>query len=117
MIVTFSPGMFHASTAFLPSTFTMYMSMLGLAAFLDWKNAQRGAHGIMWFGLGTIVGWPFAGALVVPLLAEEVIITLSSGSMVNLFWTIADGLVGCLGILVCKAPSGAKTHSNIYTGR
>ncbi|CAG7979491.1 unnamed protein product [Penicillium salamii] len=102
MVVTFSPGMFHASTAFLPSTFTMYMSMLGLAAFLDWKNAQRAANGIIWFGLGTIVGWPFAGALIVPLLAEEVILTFISGSMVNLFWTIADGVVGCLGILAVE---------------
>ncbi|CAG8154883.1 unnamed protein product [Penicillium olsonii] len=102
IVVTFSPGMFHASTAFLPSTFTMYMSMLGLAAFLDWKNAQRAAHGIFWFGLGTIVGWPFAGALIVPLLAEELILTLTSGSFVNLFWTVADGLVGCLGILAVE---------------
>ena len=113
MIVTLSPGMFHASTAFLPSTFTMYMSMLGLAAFLDWKNAQRTAHGIMCFGLGTIVGWPFAGALIVPLLAEDVILTFASGSVINLFWTIADGLIGCLGILVCGIQYHFKICSKI----
>jgi alpha-1,2-mannosyltransferase len=116
MIVTLSPGMFHASTAFLPSTFTMYMSMLGLAAFLDWKNAQRTAHGIIWFGLGTIVGWPFAGALIVPLLAEEVILTFISGSMINLFWTIADGLIGCLGILVCGSNTISRSVLRLYIG-
>lgn len=116
MVVTFSPGMLHASTAFLPSTFTMYTTMLGLAAFLDWKNAQRTAQGIMWFGLGAIVGWPFAGALIIPLLVEEVILVFNSGSMVNLFWTIADGLIGCLGILVCKAPSKCEAYSKISTG-
>lgn len=100
MIVTLSPGMFHASTAFLPSTFTMYMSMLGLAAFLDWTNSRRTAQGIMWFGLGTIVGWPFAGALIVPLLAEDAIINLSSGSVGFFLRSVFEGIVRCLCILV-----------------
>lgn len=100
MIVTLSPGMFHASTAFLPSTFTMYMSMLGLASFLDWKNGRKIAQGIMWFGLGAIVGWPFAGALLVPLLIEEVVLAIASRSFVSLFWSISDGAMLCLSILV-----------------
>lgn len=100
IIVTFSPGMFHASTAFLPSTFTMYMSMLGLASFLDWKNGRKTAQGIMWFGLGTIVGWPFAGALIVPLLAEEAIVSFISGSVGSFLYNVFDGIIRCLSILV-----------------
>lgn len=100
MITVFSPGVFHASTAFLPSTFTMYTSMLGLAAFLEFKGGPRTAQGIMWFGLGAIVGWPFAGALLVPLLAEEVIICLFSGSIGSLMVKIFDGAARCLSIMV-----------------
>ncbi|KXG50707.1 GPI mannosyltransferase [Penicillium griseofulvum] len=102
MIVTLSPGMFHASTAFLPSTFTMYMSMLGLASFLDWKNSRKTAQGIMWFGLGTIVGWPFAGALIVPLLAEEAIVSILSGSLGSLLYNVFDGIIRCLSILALE---------------
>lgn len=100
-VVLFSPGMFHASTAFLPSTFTMYTSMLGLAAFLELRRGPKTAQGIMWFGLGAIVGWPFAGALIVPLLAEQVIVCCFAGSLGALFATIVDGVVRCLSILVC----------------
>ncbi|KAJ5945032.1 hypothetical protein N7516_005200 [Penicillium verrucosum] len=102
IIVTFSPGMFHASTAFLPSTFTMYMSMLGLASFLDWKNSRKTAQGIMWFGLGTIVGWPFAGALIVPLLVEEAIVSFISGSVGSFLYNVFDGIIRCLSILALE---------------
>lgn len=99
-IAVLSPGIFHASTAFLPSTFTMYTSMLGLSAFLDLRNGPKTAQGIMWFGLGAIVGWPFAGALLAPLLAEQVIVCLFDGSLGLLFSTIFDGALRCLSILV-----------------
>jgi alpha-1,2-mannosyltransferase len=100
MVVAFSPGMFHASAAFLPSSFTMYTSMLGLSAFLDWRKSQKSAQGIMWFGLGAIVGWPFAGALLLPLLLEEVAIGFVSGNMRNVFLEILNGGLRCLAILV-----------------
>jgi len=113
MITVFSPGVFHASTAFLPSSFTMYTSMLGLAAFLEFKGGPRTAQGIMWFGLGAIVGWPFAGALIVPLLAEEVTICLISGSLGSLLLKILDGAVRCLSILVSS--TGIVTTSTVTT--
>ena len=101
IIVAFSPGMFHASTAFLPSSFTMCTSMLGFAAFLDWSKRLKRAQGIMWFGLGAIVGWPFAGALILPLLGEDVITGLTSGSVLDTFYGILNGAVRCGLILVC----------------
>lgn len=100
MIVAFSPGMFHASAALLPSSFTMCTSMLGLAAFLDWKGGLKTAQGIMWFGLGAIVGWPFAGALIEPLLTEELINGFIGGSMRTIFHSIFNGVVRCGLILV-----------------
>ncbi|KAJ5096858.1 GPI mannosyltransferase [Penicillium angulare] len=98
-IVVFSPGIFHASTAFLPSTFTMYTSMLGLAAFLDLqKGGPKIAQGIMWFAFGAIVGWPFAGALILPLIAEEAVIAVFSGSLGSFSLAVLDGALRCLGI-------------------
>ncbi|RLL96768.1 hypothetical protein CFD26_102476 [Aspergillus turcosus] len=99
IIVAFSPGMFHASASFLPSSFTMYTSMLGLASFLDWRGGQQTAQGIMWFGLGAIVGWPFAGALIIPLLLEEAAISFIAGSLGSLFLGIFKGIMGCFAIL------------------
>ncbi|KAE8375185.1 Alg9-like mannosyltransferase family-domain-containing protein [Aspergillus bertholletiae] len=101
MIVAFSPGLFHASAAFLPSSFTMYMSMLGLTAFLDWRS-QKIAQGIMWFGLGAIVGWPFAGALIVPLLLAEVLVGFLSGSLGTVISGIFNGAIRCLAILAIE---------------
>lgn len=100
MVSIFSPGMFHAATSFLPSSFTMYTSMLGLAAFLDYKNGPKTAQGIMWFGLGAVVGWPFAGALILPLIVEEVVICFFAGSLGSLFYMIFDGALRCLAIVV-----------------
>ncbi|KAL4970582.1 Alg9-like mannosyltransferase family-domain-containing protein [Aspergillus stella-maris] len=102
MLVAFSPGMFHASTAFLPSSFTMYASMLGLAAFLDWRGGQKTAQGIIWFGLGAIVGWPFAGALLLPLLFEEIVIGFIAGNMGKVFFDVLNGCLGCLAILAAE---------------
>ncbi|KAL4996611.1 hypothetical protein BDV10DRAFT_195795 [Aspergillus recurvatus] len=102
MIVAFSPGMFHASAAFLPSSFTMYTSMLGLASFLDWRGGQKTAQGIMWFGLGAIVGWPFAGALLLPLLFEEIVIGFLSGNMQKVLLDVLNGALRCLAILAAE---------------
>ncbi|GKT93383.1 LOW QUALITY PROTEIN: glycosyltransferase family 22 [Colletotrichum tofieldiae] len=71
MATVFSPGNFHASTAFLPSSFAMYMAMLGAASFMNWRGGLKTAQGIFWFALGGVVGWPFAVALSAPFLIEE----------------------------------------------
>jgi hypothetical protein len=103
--------MFHATASFLPSSFTMYMSMLGLTAFLDWRG-RKIAQGIMWFGLGAIVGWPFAGALIVPLLLAEVLIALVSGSLGAVLGQTLNGAMRCLAILVCYH---GLVHRNFYS--
>ncbi|KAJ5682588.1 GPI mannosyltransferase [Penicillium macrosclerotiorum] len=102
LVTLSSPGVFHASTAFLPSTFTMYTSMLGLASFLDLKGGRSVAQGIMWFGLGSIVGWPFAGALVLPLLAEKLIFGFFAGTVGSLYYAVFDGALRCLAILALE---------------
>lgn len=96
-----SPGMFIASTAYLPSTFAMYTTMLGTAAFMNWKGGLRTAQGIMWFGIGATLGWPFAAALVAPFAIEEVFVASWMGDTVGMLTRLLDGTVRSLVVLVC----------------
>jgi alpha-1,2-mannosyltransferase len=105
MIVAFSPGFFHASAAYLPSSFAMYTSMLGLTAFLDRQGKHKVAEGIMWFGVGSILGWPFAGALLLPLLFEETLMSLFSGNLGYVIVEVLNGGIRSLLVLVGTGPS------------
>ena len=103
MIVAFTPGFFYASSAFLPSSFAMYTSSLGLTAFMDWHGGSRSASGIMWFGIGALLGWPFAGALIVPFVLEEWVIALVGQTEIfETFRRYLDGAVRCLIVLALQ---------------
>lgn len=96
-----SPGMYHAAPAYLPSTFAMYTTMLGFSAFMDWSNGIHTAQGIFWFGLGTTLGWPFAGALVLPFALEEVILALTTGEILNSLLRLSHGaLLSVIALIV-----------------
>lgn len=56
----------------------MYTSLLGAAAFMNWKGGLKTSQGIWWFALGGILGWPFAAALAAPFLVEEGLFALLS---------------------------------------
>lgn len=73
LITTTSPGMYHASVAYLPSSFAMYFVMLGMAAFLDWRGGLRTSQGIWCIGVGACLGWPFAVVMAAPFLFEELL--------------------------------------------
>lgn len=96
MALVFSPGMYHAVPAFLPSTFAMYTTMLGFSAFMDWTRGMKTARGIFWFGLGATLGWPFAGALVLPFLTEEVLLATITGEITEGFMRIVRGATASL---------------------
>ncbi|KAF2213494.1 glycosyltransferase family 22 protein [Cercospora zeae-maydis SCOH1-5] len=105
-ITVTSPGLYHASIAFLPSSFAMYFVMLGTAAFMDWRGGLRTAQGIWVIGIGACLGWPFAAAMVIPFLAEELLLaSLSDLYGINdLFWRVVDGVVRTLislGLILC----------------
>ncbi|OBT50374.1 hypothetical protein VE04_09573, partial [Pseudogymnoascus sp. 24MN13] len=74
-----SPGVFRAATAFLPSSFAMYTTMLGMAAFINWRGGLRTAQGVFWFAVGGVLGWPFSVALAVPFLVEEGVLAVVNG--------------------------------------
>lgn len=99
-----SPGMFHASAAYLPSSFAMYTSMLGMSAFMDWRGGSRTAQGIMWFAIGGIVGWPFATALIAPFLLEELVLATLTREGIEVAGRFLDGAVRSLLVLVLHTP-------------
>lgn len=100
IVMATSPGMFHASVAYLPSSFSMYTAMLGMAAFMDWRGGLKTAVGMMWFGIGAILGWPFSAALIVPLLAEDFALSLMTGDISEIVYRYLDGVVRSLLVLV-----------------
>ena len=100
IIMSSSPGMFHASAAYLPSSFAMYTSMLGMSSFLDGRSGSKIHEGIMWFGIGGIVGWPFATVLMAPFLAEELLLVTITKDYIEIGRRFLDGIVRCAIVLV-----------------
>jgi alpha-1,2-mannosyltransferase len=56
-------GMFLSSTAFLPSTFAMYCTILAYASLIR-RNYSLSIFGI---ASATLLGWPFAGLIGLPI--------------------------------------------------
>ncbi len=104
LVVVTSPGLFHASSAFLPSSFTMCTTMLGIASFMDAPSRKSIVRGIVWFALGAIYGWPFSALLIVPFAVDTAIIAGVTGQTYNL---LAQGFIGssCSLILLVRKPS------------
>lgn len=100
LIMTTSTGVFHASNAYLPSSFAMYTAMLGTASFMDWTGGLKTAKGVMWFGIGAVLGWPFAGALVFPFVAMEGLLAIFGGGVLDFVRRLFDGGFRSLLILV-----------------
>ena len=100
--MVFSPGMFHASVAYLPSSFSMYTAMLGTAAFMDWRGGLKTAVGIMWFGIGAIVGWPFSAALIVPFLMEDIFLAYLTKDRSEAAFRYLDGIARSFLVLVSQ---------------
>ena len=96
MVMLSSPGMFHASAAYLPSSFTMYTCMMGLVEFLDWRGGSRTHVALVWFGVGGIIGWPFASALAIPLFIQEIVLASITKEGVKLLAKCIDGSVRCM---------------------
>ncbi len=109
-----APGMFHASVAYLPSSFAIYTTMMGMAAFMDTEDGLKTHKGIMWFGIGATVGWPFSAALVMPLLLEELVFAKVTGNISEMAHRITDGGIRSL-IIVVWNPRQSLSISRIIT--
>ncbi|KAH0838056.1 glycosyltransferase family 22 protein [Lanmaoa asiatica] len=76
-ILLLNAGMWNAAAAFLPSSFAMYATTLAFAFALEpstVKNTRRTLCATMLFATGAIVGWPFALALSLPFVFEELFV-------------------------------------------
>ncbi|KAK3324587.1 Alg9-like mannosyltransferase family-domain-containing protein [Cercophora scortea] len=98
LALVFSPGNFHSSTAFLPSSFAMYMGMLGAAAFMNWRGGLKTSQGMFWFAVGGVFGWPFALALCAPFVLEECFFAMFSDGQrfFEAFVRVGRGVVATL---------------------
>lgn len=72
---------------------------------MNWLGGIKTASGIAWFSLGAIVGWPFAGALILPFALEEgLLLAVSLGAGKDQFvpgaLRVLKGIVVAIGILV-----------------
>ncbi|EGR51150.1 glycosyltransferase family 22 [Trichoderma reesei QM6a] len=96
-----SPGNFHASASFLPSSFAMYMAMLGAASFMNWRGGLKTWQGMAWFAVAGILGWPFAAALCAPYLLEEFILVLFSdrSSLIEALIRFVRGVIAAFLVL------------------
>ena len=98
MITATSPGFFHASISYLPSSFAMYFVMLSMAAFMDWRGGLRTAQGIFCMAVGACLGWPFAAAMIIPFLVEEVLLGALTEweDRIGLLYRLLDAAARCL---------------------
>lgn len=96
-LLLWNAGLFHASTAFLPSTFVMYLLMLLLASWMDKQHFV----GVFWGIVAVLCGWPYVGVMFVPFMVD----TLVSRGVGT---SVAVGAV--LGIAVLGAELGVNYY-------
>ena len=87
---------------------------MGMAAFMDTEDGLKTHKGIMWFGIGATVGWPFSAALVMPLLLEELVFAKVTGNISEMAHRITDGGIRSL-IIVVWNPRQSLSISRIIT--
>ncbi|XP_033124840.1 alpha-1,2-mannosyltransferase ALG9-like [Anneissia japonica] len=66
LFLLISTGMFISSTAFIPSSFSMYMTMLSIGG---WYLGNMPVA-ILATALSTFISWPFAGAIGIPIAVD-----------------------------------------------
>lgn len=80
----------------------MYTTMLGMAAFINWRGGLRTAQGIFWFAVGGVLGWPFSIALSAPFLFELGFFAIlsSKDDLIDAIMRFIRGAVASLLVLV-----------------
>ncbi|KAJ3340443.1 mannosyltransferase [Gonapodya sp. JEL0774] len=107
-ILIFGTGMFISTSAYLPSTFAMYTTLLANASSLQPPSTIRTIETVSWYALGVILGWPFSGLSVVPFVLEELFVATYDGE--TLQSTVLNGVrrmavAGGVVLLVILAPT------------
>ncbi|CAD6571380.1 MAG: mannosyltransferase [Cyphobasidiales sp. Tagirdzhanova-0007] len=68
--------MYNASTAFLPSSFSMHFVTLGWSFALEPVNASpdRTFRATLCFAIAAVIGWPFSILIALPFIFEEILL-------------------------------------------
>ncbi|XP_012284880.1 alpha-1,2-mannosyltransferase ALG9 isoform X1 [Orussus abietinus] len=82
-----SSGMFISSAAFLPSSFSMYLSTVAVGAWYDRKYE----FAIFATAISSLLGWPFAALLGLPIAAEMLIRRQEWKKFIK--WTVLSAIV------------------------
>ena len=106
-----SSGMFHASVAYLPSSFAMYTVMMGAAAFMYVNDGLKTTEGITWFGIGATIGWPFSAALILPFIPDELAYLKRTADISGVASRVLGGLLRTLAIIVGSSPPSSNSRS------
>uniref|UniRef100_A0A1Y1MX13 Mannosyltransferase n=2 Tax=Photinus pyralis TaxID=7054 RepID=A0A1Y1MX13_PHOPY len=83
----FSAGMFISSTAFLPSSWAMYGFASACAAW--WQ--QKYALAVFMTALGSLLGWPFAALLGIPIAIDMIIMKKLYQDFIQ--WSVISAVV------------------------
>ncbi|KAJ3354464.1 mannosyltransferase [Entophlyctis luteolus] len=79
LFLLFAPGMTAASTAYLPSSFSMYFITLAFANSLNPTPSLVRTTSVVGLACcSVVVGWPFSGAAVIPFAVQDLL--LQSGA-------------------------------------
>lgn len=93
----------------------MYAAMLGASYFMDWTSKRGTVAGILCFGIGAILGWPFAAALILPYLMEELIMAIRGTKTVRQalvkHWSL--GVAMCLLFLVVQTAIDSAAYRKL----
>lgn len=93
----FSTGMFQAASSFLPSSFAMYFTMLGMAYFAEQSSQVKG---ISCFAVAALLGWPFSIAMAVPYVLSTFYQYVSTSRVSYFISFLVRGLLSSVAILV-----------------
>ncbi|KAA8916012.1 hypothetical protein TRICI_001827 [Trichomonascus ciferrii] len=94
-----STGMFHASVAFLPSSFAMHAFTMALSNFVLPNNNSSIVKGMLWTAVSGLLGWPFSLVLMVPFALNYFVSTVTS-DVKGLMRSVIKVLLGTAAILL-----------------
>jgi len=89
--------MFQAASSFLPSSFAMYFTMLGMAYFAEQASQVKG---ISCFAIAALLGWPFSIAMAVPYVLSTFYQCVSASRLSYFIGFLVRGLLSSIAILV-----------------
>ncbi|KAJ3062726.1 mannosyltransferase, partial [Podochytrium sp. JEL0797] len=101
-----SPGMTTAATAYLPSTFSMYLCTLAFSYSLDPRpNVARTAKFVFVVATSVLLGWPFCGAVAVPFVVQDLVVNGTFGNCTRFARLMAAVKAGVLALVVVLGPT------------